>query len=422
MSSGNRRFYHDAKFKLNVIKYAEAHGNRAAGREFTVSEVSIRRWRANKGLIRMCRTNRKSFTGPKKGRHPELEEFVASYVRELRSAGKPVSMRTIQLKAREESTNRNIESFKASEGWCRRFMVRFGFSLRRRTSICQKLPPHFEEKLVAYQRYIITLRKEYSFALHQIGNADETPIYFDMPSNWTVTAKGSKEVKLMSGYEKSRVTVMLAITADGNKLPPYVILKRKTIPKKEVFPKDVIIRAQKEGWMTTELMVDWLNVVWNRRPGALRSPKNMLLLDAFRGHTTEPVKKKLKDINSKMVVIPAGMTSQLQPLDVSVNKPFKDHVRAKYEEWILSDNLPLTKSGKIKKAPAAEMARWISEAWKDVSPGIIQKSFQKCCVTNALDGSEDDLLWEEDSNEHDSSSSSDDDPDDPLSENASDSE
>jgi len=91
----------------------------------------------------------------------------------------------------------------------------------------------------------------------------------------------------------------------------------------------------------------------------------------------------------------SGMTSQLQPLDVSVNKPFKDFVRAEYEKWILSDNLPLTKSGKIKKTPMSKIAEWISRAWSQVSPAIVAKSFQKCWVTNAMDGSQDDILWED---------------------------
>jgi hypothetical protein len=45
---------------------------------------------------------------------------------------------------------------------------------------------------------------------------------------------------------------MLAATADGRKLPPFLILKRKTLPKLESFPKDVIDRAQEKGWMTEE--------------------------------------------------------------------------------------------------------------------------------------------------------------------------
>jgi hypothetical protein len=37
-----------------------------------------------------------------------------------------------------------------------------------------------------------------------------------------------------TGYEKLRVIVMLCITANGDKLLPYIILNRKTMPK-EIF-------------------------------------------------------------------------------------------------------------------------------------------------------------------------------------------
>jgi len=64
----------------------------------------------------------------------------------------------------------------------------------------------------------------------QIANADETAIYLDIPSNYTLENKGVKEVLLKTtGYEKLHLTVMLAATADGRKLPPLLILKRKTL-------------------------------------------------------------------------------------------------------------------------------------------------------------------------------------------------
>jgi hypothetical protein len=45
------------------------------------------------------------------------------------------------------------------------------------------------------------------------------------------------------GYEKLCVTVMLCLTKNGNKLPPYIILNRKTVPK-EKFCKDVLVWVQ----------------------------------------------------------------------------------------------------------------------------------------------------------------------------------
>ena len=38
----------------------------------------------------------------------------------------------------------------------------------------------------------------------------------------------------------------------------------------------------------------------------------------------------------------------------------------------------------------------MSAAWKTILESIIVRSFKKCCISNALDGSKDDILWEDD--------------------------
>jgi hypothetical protein len=60
--------------------------------------------------------------------------------------------------------------------------------------------------------------------------------------------------------------------------------------------------------------------------------------------------------NCDLVVVPGDMTSQLQPLYFSVNRPFKDYLRKEYKTWLLSENLPVIPSGKIKKASASDLA------------------------------------------------------------------
>jgi hypothetical protein len=45
----------------------------------------------------------------------------------------------------------------------------------------------------------------------------------------------------------------------------------------------------------------------------------------------------------------------------------------------------------------------VSAAWKAIPEGIIGRSFKKCCISNALDGSEDDILWEDDGEDKDDS-------------------
>jgi hypothetical protein len=78
-------------------------------------------------------------------------------------------------------------------------------------------------------RNVIGLRKVNNYLLSQIGNADEIPVYFDMPSNYTVDTGAKSAFIKTSGSEKMRLTIMLLVLADGTKLPPYVIPNRKTV-------------------------------------------------------------------------------------------------------------------------------------------------------------------------------------------------
>ncbi|CAI7892637.1 unnamed protein product [Closterium sp. NIES-54] len=90
----------------------------------------------------------------------------------------------------------------------------------------------------------------------------------------------------------------------------------------------------------------------------------MLVLDSYRG---QEVKARFAALNIVPAVIPAGCTTDVQPLDVSVNKSFK--------------------ARNIKKPPPAVVLKWISRAWKAVPADLIKKAFLTCGISNALDGS-----------------------------------
>jgi ABC-type antimicrobial peptide transport system ATPase subunit len=102
----------------------------------------------------------------------------------------------------------------------------------------------------------------------------------------------------------------------GENLPPLLILKRKTLLKSESFPKDVIDRAQEE------LMLEWQKIAFLNQP-------SMLVLDAFRGHVTGSMKDQLRKMKSELVIV-GGMTLVLQPMDIAINKPFKDRLSRQY--------------------------------------------------------------------------------------------
>jgi len=55
------------------------------------------------------------------------------------------------------------------------------------------------------------------------------------------------------------------------------------------------------------------------------------------------------------------------------------------------------------RAAPSEVARWVSVAWKAIPENIIVGSFKKCCISNALDGYEDNILLGDDGEDKDDS-------------------
>ena len=169
----------------------------------------------------------------KSAKFPELEEDLAAWITSRRQEGVAVSTTVICLKAKALARDKEIpaDTFKASQSWCYKFLARNSFSIRCRTTVAQKLPENFDDKLINFHRFIIQMRQRYGFDLSVIGNADQTPLTFDIASKTTVSASGIKTVPIITtGHEKDRFTVMLACRGDGSKLPPYVVFKRKTEP------------------------------------------------------------------------------------------------------------------------------------------------------------------------------------------------
>jgi hypothetical protein len=72
------------------------------------------------------------------------------------------------------------------------------------------------------------------------------------------------------------------------------------------------------------------------------------------------------------------------------------------KKLVRSSNLHLSSNRPLRTAPL-EVARWVSAAWKAIPESIIVQSFKKCCISNALDGSKDDILWEDDGEDKDDS-------------------
>jgi len=180
---------------------------------------------------------------------------------------------------------------------------------------------------------------------------------------------------------------VLAARADGTKIKPYVVFKGGIREVKAMKPefKDAAIATSKNGWMNDELTQDWITAVY----GKFAFAKRMLVWDSYKCHISDAVKKHLLNFNTLMAVIPGGCTKYIQAPDVCWNKPFKDHLRESYEDWMENGEKFYTKGGNLKAPSKRVIVSWVISSWNRLSADHIRDSFQVCGLNLPLDGSED---------------------------------
>jgi len=115
----------------------------------------------------------------------------------------------------------------------------------------------------------------------------------------------------------------------------------------------------------------------------------MMVYDSFRGHLVESVKKKFRENGFDLAVIPGGLTSICQPLDVAINKPFKDNFRKEWHLWMANGGAGETAAGNLRRARLSEVCGWVKRSWDNISDEVIIKSFKKCGISNSLNELED---------------------------------
>ena len=174
---------------------------------------------------------------------------------------------------------------------------------------------------------------------------------------------------------------------DGTKFPPICIFKGKILPRsqRDLIPSGVFVWFQQNGWMDSDLMIEYVDYLNELRTN---SEPMMLVYDSFKGHLEESVKKKFRESGIDLAVIPGGLTSICQPLDVALNKPFKDNLRKEWHIWMANGGAGETAAGNLRRAKLSDVCGWVKRSWDNISEEVIIQSFKKCKISNEL-GNED---------------------------------
>ncbi|EXX75300.1 hypothetical protein RirG_042970 [Rhizophagus irregularis DAOM 197198w] len=396
--------------KRQVVAYAKENGIIKASKSFELDKSMVSRWvNLNEKWVNETNQNSKRVGSGRKSFYPEAEKELYDWIIEQRKQGLGVTYAIARVKMLDilkkptmiSLYGNSINEFKTSNRWISAFMKRHNLSWRRRTKVSQKLPSQTNELLKNFQEFVTRLRTEKLFEMSNILNMDETPVWFDMTGNFTIDNRGEKTIHIRgTGNEKNRFTVVLTVSADGTKFPPICIFKGKRLSHGEQIPSGVIVWFQQNGWMDSELMKDYVDYVNSNlgKMGISNAP-TMMVYDSFRGHLEESVKIKFRDRGIDLAVIPGGLTSICQPLDVSINKPFKDNLRKEWHIWMAGGGSGMTASGNFRRARLSDVCGWVKRAWDRISDEIVIESFKTCRISTSLDGTDDEITDNESSDD-----------------------
>ena len=252
--------------------------------------------------------------------------------------------------------------------WKRRHSV----GVRCGTNSSQMVPADHAELIQELRASVIRIQKAKDISLSYIINMDQTMCRFDMPSTRTNDA--------VVPFESRRPRLRRRALLWPRNFPLSSSSRSATGFSVKGSRKDWAFHPMLEsnGWMTATEYRRWLVTVLKRD-----DHRRLLIVDSYSPE--DNIKTANDRCNADVLIIPGGCTSIVQPMDKCINKPFKESTRASWQAWRES-----TKAGNLKQPTRQDAINWVGcQKLGDLS---LVHSFLVCRLSNALDGSQYDLV------------------------------
>lgn len=256
---------------------------------------------------------------PRRCIYHDINDQIYRWFLSARSKNIPVSGPMIQEEAQNLARKLGYENFTASNGWLFKFQKRNNISSRCLAGESAEI------SATSIDDWFLRIEEKCEgYSLKDIFNCDETGLFFRVLPKHSLVLKGDKCNG--SKYSKERLTVLLACSAEGEKLTPLVIGKSKNprcFGKRNHASLGVEYTFNGKAWMTRDIFTDWLKRLNNKMLS--RKRKILLLLDNCRAHPN------VSYSNLKLIFLPPNTSSRLQPLDVGIIQTMK----LKYRKCLL---------------------------------------------------------------------------------------
>ena len=291
--------------------------------------------------------------------------------------------------------------------WAKSLLSRMGYVKRKATTKGKVSVDDFEKIKESFLKDIYVTVNMEDIPDQLIINWDHTALQYVPVSHWTIMEKkGSTRVPVAGVDDKRQLTIILACSMTGDFLPIQAIYKGKTpkcLPPYH-FPSDWDVTYTVNHWANEETLKQYLvsSIIIpyiqkkKKELGLPPSQPALVLFDHFKCQTTEECLKLLEENYIQSVIIPENCIDRLQPLDVSVNKPVKDFIKAKFQKWYGQQVAQQLREGGIMHAVDTRLsimkplsAEWLVSMYDHFrqQEDIIRHGFSHCGITECLNAS-----------------------------------
>ena len=422
---GQKKKVYSPRKKAQMGKLACSIGATAAAKSFSrklgvkINESTVRGFKRAYLAERSAKRLRKEedcsvneIQPKKKGRSlllgRKLDTAVQNYILKLREHGCPINAHLTVAAARgivQAMDRTKLAEYGGSAtlttSWAKSLLKRMNFTKRRASTKCGHSADELEKEKEAFLSQVLDAVGLNDIPQELIFNWDQTGINLVPTALWTLDKKGKKQIKIAGYQDKRQITAVMCGSLVGELLPFQLVYAGKTSkchPSYE-FPMDWQIVHTHNHWSNEETMLMYIAEIIvpfvNRKREDLDLNNDhpaLAIFDHFKGQLTDGVRKALQEHNIHSVLIPAGYTGELQPMDISVNKVVKSFLRSKFSQWysdeltklfMEDDDDPVELSTPRMKCVSGQWLVQLYEYLED-NPHIIVHGFRHAGIYDAL--------------------------------------